>query len=108
MSYNIGGEFKPEVHAWMGSVQEKPMPIQVNGYPIWELLNPLNFPSIPDIGLKQNHLRNATLNYCNWLRQNYDSSVECTKPSPLPGIVAYPLKDSQFSSYDIRSFLRKN
>jgi len=102
-SYNIGGDYKPDSESWMASIRAAPMPIKVQAIPIWNLIDKKYLPTTTNLNLKKANLMNATVNYCNWLRLNLDSSVNCTPPQPLP-----QPKPSQLNPNAIRGICVQN
>ena len=83
-TFNIGGDYHPDSDTWMSSIRANPMPINIQAIPIWNLLISKYFPTVANLNGKKTLLMNATLNYCSWLHNNIDSTVNCTRPAPLP------------------------
>ena len=102
-SYNIGGDYQAEASDWIKSVRATPMPIKIDPIPIWELLTTKYVPSVENLNIKKALLKNATLNYCSWVVNNLDSSVNCSRPEPLPKPTPSPVSPDAVRGICIRN-----
>lgn len=93
-SFNLGGDYYPDVQRWQASVAAKPMPIQTTLKKLSELLTNQYFPTrdkAADLLTKQKNLETALDNYCGYLQRTLDSSVSCVAPKPIPLPVPKPV-----------------
>jgi len=92
-SFDIGGDFQPNLEDWVESVRGNPQPISLTLGEVKDIMTPKYFGSnIADLDKKRANFINASLNgYCPYLVRSLGRENICGSDQPIPMPTPSPL-----------------